>query len=377
MRRWGEERDWRGYDPYDGLNSSAARWLSLGSPLGRRLVTQAVKLSPLNLRPMLRIQPEWNAKAVALVASAYARVAAADGDESAAAHAARWLDWLVANRSENELMAWGYHFEVQTRVFSYPRGEPNTIATSFVAQALLDGCELLEGDRWREPARRAAAFLATEMLDDGGGAPYFRYLREENALIHNANLLACAVLSRAGRVLADVTFSEITAAALRTTLAAQRDDGSWPYGEAPGQQWVDNFHTGYVLESLAACEGLEVEVREQLERGVAYWQRELFLPDGTPKYFPDRTYPLDAHCYAQAVETWLALEASHPDALINAAAAAQLLIDRLLDRRGHVHFQKRRLWTNKVPFVRWTTAPSFRALAGVMLRSPVSLAQET
>ena len=30
---------------------------------------------------------------------------------------------------------------------------------------------------------------------------------------------------------------------------------------------------------------------------------------------------------------------------------------------GHVAFQKRRLWTSRVPFVRWTTAPSFRALA--------------
>ena len=55
IRAWGEARDWRGYDPYDGLASPAAGVLSLGTALGRRVLTQAVKLSPLNLRPLLGI----------------------------------------------------------------------------------------------------------------------------------------------------------------------------------------------------------------------------------------------------------------------------------------------------------------------------------
>ena len=46
---------------------------------------------------------------------------------------------------------------------------------------------------------------------------------------------------------------------------------------------------------------------------------------------------------------------------------AGLLIEQMLDPSGYVWFQRRRLWTSRVPFVRWTTAPSFRALAGVLL----------
>ena len=70
LRAWGEARDWKGYDPYDALNSPAAPVLALGTRLGRRLLMQTVKLSPLNLRPPLGIRPAWNAMALGLVSSA-------------------------------------------------------------------------------------------------------------------------------------------------------------------------------------------------------------------------------------------------------------------------------------------------------------------
>ena len=41
----------------------------------------------------------------------------------------------------------------------------------------------------------------------------------------------------------------------------------------------------------------------------------------------------------------------------------------MLHPDGYICFQRRRHWTNSVPFVRWTTAPSFRALAGLAARA--------
>ena len=43
------------------------------------------------------------------------------------------------------------------------------------------------------------------------------------------------------------------------------------------------------------------------------------------------------------------------------------LVARMLNPRGYVNFQRGRFVTNRVPFVRWTTAPAFRALAGLEL----------
>jgi hypothetical protein len=364
IRAWGEERDWRGYDPYDALNSPAARVLTLGTPLGRRLLTQAVKLSPVNVRPLLRVTPAWNAKALGLVASAYARLWAEGGDESAREEAERLLVWLTEHHAgPGDSMAWSYHFSVQTRFFAYDRDTPNTIATSFVAHAFLDAAELFGEKRWGEPVLAAARYLVSRMLVDG----HFRYVPHEDELIHNANALACAVLARAGRLLGEESLLEPARNALAATLAAQRSDGSWPYAEGPSGDWVDNFHTAYVLESLAHCVDLHPEALARLERGLDYWQRALFLSDGTPKYFPHRIYPIDAHCYASAIDAWLAASEYRPEGVAQAERIAQLLIERMLDGAGFVHFQQRRFWASRVPFVRWTTAPAFRALAGVLL----------
>jgi hypothetical protein len=361
IRKWGETREWRGYDPYDALNSPAAPALTLGTALGRRVVTQAVKRSPVNLRPVLGIRPAWNAKALGIVASAYARLAAA-GDASARPASLRILETLEAQGP-----GWGYHFDVQTRFFRYAAGTPNTIATTFVAQAFLDAHELIGDERSGETALRAARFLVEKMLVHGGRGAHFRYLEREDELVHNANLLACAVLARTARCLDAPDLVDCAAEALSTSLGAQRPDGAWPYSAGDAHGWVDNFHTGYVLESLSECALLVPGAGEQLDRGFDYWERTLFLEDGTPKYFDNRTLPLDAHNYAQAIETWLAVADRRRGALEHARRTAEMLIRDFLADDGHVRFQHGRWWSIGTPFVRWTTAPSFRALARLIL----------
>lgn len=359
VRAWGEARDWCGRDPYDALRSPFSDVLTLRTALGRRLLTQAVKRSPLDLRPVLRIAPGLNHKAIGLVVSAYAALATL-GDATARTSAERWLSWLITEQEAGASGGFGYHFDVQTRFFSYPAGSPNTIATSFVAQGLLDGAELLRVDHALDAASRAARFLVDEMLVDGPRGPYFRYVPQDGKLIHNANLLACAVVLRVAQATGDDSLARIATRAVRTTLAAQRADGSWPYSEWGGNEWVDNFHTGYVLESLAAASRVE-GAQAALERGLDFWATRLFLETGEPKYYPDSLYPLDAHCYAQAIETWLSVPGGQR--LERAESAAALLVRDMVRADGSVLFQRGRLFTNRAQFIRWTTAPAFRALA--------------
>lgn len=367
IRRWGEGCDWRGYDPYDALNSPLAPYLTLGTAFGRRALTQVVKRSPVNLRPLLRIKPAHNDKALGLVASAYARLAVARGDDTAADAVRRWLDRLISDAVvDGGGRAWGYHFDVQTRFFGYAKGTPNTIATSFVAHALLDGLELLGDARFGDAAGGATGFLLEHMLDPEEDAPFFSYLPQKRELVHNANLLACSVAVRTA-VLLDEPLDGRVRAAVATSVDAQRTDGSWSYSAGPAGRWVDNFHTGYVLESLGRCSVLVDGLRPALERGFDYWERALFQPDGEPKPTPEHRFPVDAHDYAQAIETWLSAVEWRGDALDRARRTADLLVERMLNARGYVNFQRGRFVTNRVPFIRWTTAPAFRALAGLEL----------
>src|ERR1700759_4104141 len=126
LERWGSARGWRGPDPYDALSS---RWLphsARRSPLALRLVTQAVKRSPVNLRRPLGIPEGLSAVTLAHVISAYARNGFMDA-EDARAKLRSSIASLVALRSTAfPEPCWGYHFDVQTRVFFYPRSSPNT-----------------------------------------------------------------------------------------------------------------------------------------------------------------------------------------------------------------------------------------------------------
>lgn len=369
IRAWGERVGWCGYDPYDGLTSPLARIPPVASVTGRRVLTQAVKLSPINLRPVLGIKPAHGPKAVALVASGYARLACVQGPQSeAAARARSWMTWLVdhADARTQRGVAWGYHFDVQTRVFGYRAGTPNTIATAFAAQAFLDGAEHLAEERWLAPAVAASRFLADGMLAAEGARAYFTYLPGERELVHNANALACAVLARTGRLTGDPELIAIAESALQVTLKAQAADGSWPYAEGRGHGWIDNFHTAYVLESLAECAKALGGIESALLEGASFWHRRMFLADGTPKYFVDKLYPKDAHCYASAIDAWLALSSVRDDALERAGHVAERLIADMLHPSGYVLFQRRRLVVNRTPLIRWSTAPAFKALAGLL-----------
>ena len=82
LERWGSARSWVGPDPYDALNARRLPHLTRRSPLALRVVTQAVKRSPLNLRPILGIPNGLSAATLAHTISAYARNGFLDAEEA-------------------------------------------------------------------------------------------------------------------------------------------------------------------------------------------------------------------------------------------------------------------------------------------------------
>jgi hypothetical protein len=154
-------------------------------------------------------------------------------------------------------------------------------------------------------------------------------------------------------------------AGLRWTIGHQRPDGSWPYGEQPHLDWVDNFHTGYVLDSLmfSADAGVDVDGGGALERGLAYHRRSLFLENGTPKYMPGSVYPIDAQCVAQAIQTMTLAGSRDPSYGAFAWKVFDFACQRMQRSDGSYLFQRRRHWANAAPHIRWMAAPMMQALA--------------
>jgi hypothetical protein len=364
LERWGSARGWVGSDPYEGLNATRIVTPLHRSSLGRRAVTQLVKRSPVDLRPILGIRPEPDAAAIAHIVSSYARNGFLPDDEAAAKLAA-----AVALLDRLRFIAfgkpcWGYHFDVQTRVFFYARGTPNAIASSFAGTALLDAHDATGDAQLLRQAEGVGDFLlrgVPQTADDGGA--YFGYLPGDRTPIHNANMLAGALLARLARILTREDFAAAAREATGYTVAHQRPEGWWPYAERRGLEWVDGFHTGYVLESLQTCAeaGIE-EAVPALDRGLAFYSRALFLADGTPRYTTTSTYPVDAQCVAQGIQTFARAAARDRGHLDDARRVFAYALARMRRTDGAFAFQRRRLWVNRTPHVRWSAAPMLLAI---------------
>ena len=81
-----------------------------------------------------------------------------DRGPDAAAEARQLLDWLIAHPSPGfAWLCWGYPYPWQDVGFFAPRDFPNRVVTSFVGQALLDGYETLEEQRYLDVASQAVS----------------------------------------------------------------------------------------------------------------------------------------------------------------------------------------------------------------------------
>jgi hypothetical protein len=367
-----QAHDWAGYDPYDALNSRLLRFVPGGKlRLPQLAITQLFKRSPVNLRPMFLVPRTQNPKALALMLRAALKVEGL-GFAGTSGLITYFIDRIVALRSANHAYwCWGYSFPWQTRTLCVPRDAPNLVCTTFVAEAILDAWQTTRESRLLEIAASAANYIARELyFEDDTGIASFSYPSPGlRSTIHNANLLAAALLIRVQGLIPDAQMLQRGLAAARFSASRQRQEGSWPYGEEPKQGWVDNFHTGYNLTALRSIgrilgtKEFDVVVRKGFEFYAAHFVRD----DGAPRYFHDRTYPIDIHCVAQTILTMLEfaeLDSSGPG---RAQHVYDWAVANMRDSRGYFYYRVLRFLTIRTPYMRWSQAWMLLALAALVV----------
>ncbi|MBV9489211.1 MAG: hypothetical protein JO069_05735 [Verrucomicrobia bacterium] len=360
-------RDWAGHDPYDALNSELFRaFPSLDRRLPRLVLTQLLKRSPVNLRHLLRIPETQNPKALGLFLASVLRLQRL-GVINDLSLADQLVGRIVDLRAQgHERWCWGYSFPWQTRTEIVPRGAPNLVCTTFVAGALLDAYEELRGARYAEMAVSAAEYMLRDLYWSEGEAAGFGYpLSHMRQQVHNANLLAAALFCRISAVVGEKKFGAPALKAARFSAGKQRADGSWLYGEMPNQAWIDNFHTGYnlcALRSIARDAGTR-EFDSHLRQGMKFYRQHFFRPDGAPKYFHDRAYPLDTHCVAQSIITLLAFRDYDEGHAALAQAVFGWAMSHLWDDRGFFYYRVLPFCTIRTSYMRWSQAWMLLALS--------------
>jgi hypothetical protein len=322
------------------------------------------------VRGLVRVPAERNAKGIALFALAqianYRRVKTPD----AAASVQEFLAWLMAMRVEGYSgAAWGYNFDWQSRNFFASRNTPTIVPTAFAARALIEGHDL--GDEYLTAARSVCDFILKDLPRsvETKSEVCFSYAPQSDTRIFNASLLAAEVLASVGSLTGEAQLLEVAERVTRYVVNNQQPDGSWVYGTDPKQSWKDNFHTAYVLFSLKRIIELSPanqEFQTALERGYQFWRTRFFLAEGWPKYYDDDPYPVDTHAAASAIVTFLECRDLDHDAPKLAQNVARWTIQNLRDRRGFFYYQKRRFYTVRKPYMRWTQAWMLYALSRLL-----------
>ena len=374
---WCREHDFAGHDPFDALNSRVFQATPLAHSRNARLLwTQLVKRSPADLRPLALVPAERNAKGIALFALAQLATYRRLRSEDAELQTRNQLAMLLSMKTEGfSGAAWGYNFDWQSRNFFAPRGTPTIVPTAFAARALIEAAREFKDDEYLRTARSACDFILQDLprTVETSTEVCFSYAPKTNTRIFNASLLAAEVLADAGTLTNDPALCVEAERAARYVIHLQQPDGSWTYGTDPNQSWIDNFHTAYILFSLkriiAAC-SLEADFQEALERGYQYWKRTFFLADGWPKYYHDDPYPVDAHAAASAIVTLLECRDLDETSTTMAHQIASWTINNLRDKRGFFYYQRRRFYTVRKPYMRWTQAWMLYALARLLEDMP-------
>lgn len=358
--------DWAGWDPYDALNSRLFKLMPfLNSRIPRLAMIQLLKRSPLNFRKPLLIPKTRNPKALAIFLTASIKLAGLGVVPKF--EVIRLIDMIEAMRSANErFFCWGYSFPWQTRTLLVPRGAPNLVCTTFVANALLDAYKFSGEDRCLKMASSAADYIVEELFytESDAFAGYSYPTPDARSRVHNANFLGAALLSRVANITGENRLINNALQVARYSASRQKQDGSWDYGENDTQHWVDNFHTGYnlcALQDIKNYTGAD-EFDHIIKKGFNFYIEHFFRQDGAPKYFHNKAYPLDVHCVAQSIITLLRFRDLSTDSASLALSVFHWSLSNLQNPNGYFYYQITPYYRNRISYIRWTQAWMLLAL---------------
>ena len=161
-------------------------------------------------------------------------------------------------------------------------------------------------------------------------------------------------------------------------LESQNANGSWYYSTDNVRDFVDHFHTCFVLKALAKIEQLtgSAQCSSAIEKGVNYYVNNLFDDEGLPKPFSKRprltVYRRELYDYAECINLGVLLQGrfSELDRILS------LVLNDVLQRwqKSDGAFRARELllgWDN-VPMHRWAQSQMFRSLSYFLSKNVTS-----
>ncbi|MDX2152234.1 MAG: hypothetical protein SFV54_15965, partial [Bryobacteraceae bacterium] len=185
--------------------------------------------------------------------------------------------------------AWGYPFDWVTRNGTITAQTPMITTTPYVYEAFMQVHALDGRPEWREIAASIARHARRDFKDFPVSAAASRcsYTPTDTGGVINAAAYRAYLLTRAADEQGEPEYRAVAARNLAFVLENQNADGSWPYAVDGVRDFVDHFHTCFVMKALAKIHARtgDAATLAALGRGVDYYLASLFDADGLPKPF--------------------------------------------------------------------------------------------
>jgi hypothetical protein len=296
----------------------------------------------------------------------------ATGDFSQLENAVHFLTELKKSRCRQfKEYCWGYPFDWVWRGGTIKRQTPLITTTPYVYEAFLRVFDLHPCDQWKLILESIARHAAVDIKDfrTSETASSCSYTPSDEGGVINAAAYRAFLLTSASKVLSNEDYWKIAERNLNFVLENQNRDGSWYYAVDGVRDFVDHFHTCFVMKALAKIQSLtgDEACEEALLKGIKYYVENLFDEDGLPKPFskaPRLTvYKRELYDCAECINLCLLLRNRFPQLEVTLKTVVAAILRNWVKPDGSFRSRKLYLGWDNVPMHRWGQSQMFRSLA--------------
>ncbi len=366
-----EKEEFKGYDPYDTLNS----WIPF-KLLGKwpaAIATQIQKRNPINIRPLLGIKKEKNPKAFGLFLQAYSILYQKTKNPDYLEKANYFYTWLNNNYSKGYSgKCWGYNFPWANPKEYKAAFIPSSVVTGLVVKGLYEYYIITKRNNVINLIESACLFLEKDLLRfENEEGISFSYTPITKDICYNASLLAGESFARLFSIKPDkIEYRNLAIKSVDFVIKRQHKDGKWNYAidlDLKKEQQQIDFHQGYVLESIYEIKRLlNIDNKKweiTLKNGLNYYINKQFHNSGRSYWRLPKKFPVDIHNQSQGIITLLKLKGYNYKTLSFVKKIAEWTINNMQSKGGHFYYQIFKTHKNRISYMRWNNAWMFLALS--------------
>jgi len=382
LQRYIEKENYMGWDPYDALSSPLFKLPFFRSNKFIRFASQqAVKRSSVNLRPLLRIPKGYNPVTLGLMLQGYCylfnneKLSQRDGKPTIKnLELESKIDFLVDELERLQSKGysgtcWGYDFDWEARNANIPAFTPTVVATGFITNALYIFYSITGNQKAKELLISSANFILKDLnriqsSNHSDNLSFcFSYSPFDKQIVYNASMKGARILSQIYSITKEAALIETAKNAVEFVINDQNANGSWFYSKKDAGKWVDNYHTGYVLDCLDEYRkhSNDKSYDENIKGGYWFYINNFFEEDGAPKFYNNKKYPIDCTAAAQSILTLTRFGDKK-----TALKVADYMIKNMQNKEGFFYFRDYGNKKDKTSFMRWSNAWMFAATSYII-----------